>query len=128
MTFALMRFYNISGTLTLINTLIANNTGSPSCASGTIINDGTGNLRWPLADASCPGTAGDPKLGALVYNGGPTQTIALQTGSAAIQLATTNCPATDQRSFVRRLLGGKCDAGAYEFGAGFFNYLPIIFK
>lgn len=117
---------NIAGTITLRNTIVANNTGSAGC-SGTITN-GNGNLRWQPSDTSCPGTDGDPKLAALANNGGPTQTVALQAGSAAIQLASANCPTTDQRGFVRRLLGGKCDAGAYEYGAGFFFYLPAVFK
>ena len=76
------------------------------------IQDGGGNLDWP--GSACPGIAGDPRLGALADNGGPTQTMALGTGSAAIDAATSvACPATDQRG-VPRPFGAGCDIGAYE--------------
>jgi hypothetical protein len=68
-------------------------------------------------------------LGSLANNGGPTQTIALQTGSAAIDQIPTAatlpssttrvCPATDQRDLGRPDAGeSSCDMGAYESGAG----------
>ena len=55
-------------------------------------------------------------------HGGPTQTIALQPGSPAIDLVTPgdpSCPATDQRGVARPIDGDDdgtpaCDAGAYE--------------
>src|SRR5207302_4298141 len=47
-------------------------------------------------------------------NGGPTQTIALQPGSPAVDAAVlANCPATDQRG-VSRPQGAGCDIGAFE--------------
>ena len=73
------------------------------------------------ATTSCPSTflTGDPKLGTLQDNGGPTETMALGVGSAAIdQVPATgaNCPATDQRGVKRpQPAGGRCDIGAYEF-------------
>jgi hypothetical protein len=76
--------------------------------------DGGGNLSWP--DATCPGNNQDPLLdpAGLQDNGGPTQTIALQPGSPAIDAAVA-CPppATDQRG-VARPQGAACDIGAFE--------------
>ena len=66
-------------TATLKNTLVANSPAGGNCA-GTI-TDGGGNLSY--GDATCPGINGDPKLGPLQANGGPTQTMALGAGSAA---------------------------------------------
>jgi hypothetical protein len=56
----------------------------------------------------------DPQLGTLTDNGGPTQTLAPQSGSPAIDAGASGCPATDQRGAPRV---GVCDIGAVEFGA-----------
>ena len=59
--------------------------------------------------------SGDPRLGPLAANGGPTQTMALLAGSSAINVVSANnCPlGTDERG-VARPQGSGCDAGAYE--------------
>jgi CSLREA domain-containing protein len=67
-------------------------------------------------DTSCPGAKipGDPRLGPLAANGGPTPTMLPGAGSAAINaLVGVPCPGTDQRGLPRPALGG-CDAGAVE--------------
>ena len=77
------------------------------------------NVALP-GDASCPGPRldGDPALGLLTANGGPTLTLAPGPGSVAIDaLAGAGCPATDQRGLPRPQLGG-CDAGAVEVQPG----------
>jgi len=107
-----------NGTVTLQNTIV---TGSPSGGncSGTI-NDGGGNLSWP--DASCPGINQDPMLGPLQNNGGPTETMALQAGSPAIDNAVlVTCPATDQRG-VSRPQGAGCDIGSFELEAAVYTF------
>ena len=104
-----------SGMATLKNTLVANSPAGGNC-SGTI-TDGGGNLSY--GDATCPGINGDPKLGPLQANGGPTQTMALGAGSAARDAAVDAiCAAPpvnnlDQRG-VARPQGAHCDIGAYE--------------
>jgi CSLREA domain-containing protein len=103
-----------AGTATIQNTLLASNSGG-NCGGATVTDSGH-NLSF--GDASCPGTfaSGDPNLGALQLNGGPTQTISLQPGSAALnQIPPTGagCQPTDQRG-VARPSGPACDIGAYE--------------
>jgi hypothetical protein len=61
-------------------------------------------------------TTGNPALGALASNGGPTMTEAIPATTIARDAGNNaQCPATDQRGFVRA--DGACDIGAYEFGA-----------
>lgn len=58
----------------------------------------------------------EPLLGTLANNGGPTKTVALQTGSPAIDQVIVNangCSGSDQRG-VARPLGLRCDIGAFE--------------
>ncbi|HET6865942.1 MAG TPA: fibronectin type III domain-containing protein, partial [Solirubrobacteraceae bacterium] len=62
--------------------------------------------------------SGDPKLGPLQGNGGPTPTMALGAGSAAIDRGA-GCASTDQRGLTRPV-GAACDIGAYEFA------LPVV--
>lgn len=53
-------------------------------------------------------------LGPLQDNGGPAQTLALGSGSPAIDAgADSGCPATDERG-VLRPAGAACDIGAFE--------------
>ncbi len=94
----------------LQNTIVAEN-GGGNC-SGSIASGGH-NLVF--GDDTCPGINGDPKLGPLRDNGGATQTAALLSGSAAVDLAPpgAGCPQTDQRGVVRPQ-GAGCDVGAYE--------------
>jgi hypothetical protein len=75
-----------------------------------------GSRNLSFGDTSCPAAfiSGDPILGALRDNGGPTQTQALGAGSAAIDRGAA-CAATDQRGITRP--DAACDIGAYEFTA-----------
>jgi CSLREA domain-containing protein len=99
---------------TLQNTIVASN-GGRNCSGA--ISDGGHNLSF--GDTSCPGINGDPKLGSLGDDGGPTRTIPLLAGSAAfdqVPASGAGCPATDQRGVPRpQPAGGACDIGAYEF-------------
>ena len=102
------------GTVTVANSIIAGNVAAPpslNCA-GVLVDQG-GNLEF--AAASCPAGffQANPKLTGLADNGGPTQTIALQPGSAAIHHVRTCVLTPDQRG-VARPVGAACDSGAYQ--------------
>ncbi len=118
--------YASSSLPTLQNTILYENQAGGDCR-GTI-TDGGHNLVFSLSQLGgvVPDpcnlfgfSTGNPKLAALADNGGPTQTMRLAPGSAAIdQVPATgaNCPATDQRGVSRpQPPGGRCDIGAYEF-------------
>ena len=106
------------GSTTLKNTIVANSPSDVNCA-GAITNGGNNLQFGGLVADSCGATitipASDPLGGnSLANNGGPTQTIALPAGSAAINAANpANCPAYDQRGYTRV---NTCDIGAYEYG------------
>ena len=116
--------YNgLNKTFNVKNAIVAQPLTSTNC-NGVFITAGVNFAD----DASCAGftqvTAGQLNLGALANNSGPTQTIALGTGSVAINTAT-DCTATsgatvttDQRG-ISRPKGAQCDVGAFEAaGAG----------
>jgi hypothetical protein len=100
----------LDGVATLEDTLLASNSGG-NCRPGAVI-DGGHDLSF--AGSGCPSTfaTGDPNLGPLQFNGGPTETVDLGSGSAAID-AGGGCAATDERG-LKRPSGKACDIGAYE--------------
>ena len=108
---------NTSGTLTLTNSIVANSARGGNCF-GTLTN-GSNNLD---SDGTCNfGAIVNPQLdpNGLQDNGGPTQTIALQNDSTAINAGNNAvCAAsptdnTDQRG-IPRPQGKQCDIGAVE--------------
>lgn len=108
-----------SNKVTLRNTIVATPTAGGNCDGS--ITDGGGNLRWPESDTSCVGIFGNPRLGPLAHNGGPTQTMALQSGSAALEKGIKGiCDAApvnnlDQRGVTRPSPANTlCDIGAFE--------------
>ena len=128
------------GTLTVTNSILANSTSGGNCGvpagitaiftdGGHNIDDGT---TCGFTGTTCASTTGtsfcntNPLLdpAGLASNGGPTQTIALEAGSPAINAGDeTVCAAPpvnnlDQRGFVRPGMGAtRCSIGAYEFNA-----------
>jgi hypothetical protein len=99
----------------LRNTVLASNQLG-NCA-GTAPTDLRNNLSF--GDASCPGgfATGDPRLGPLADNGGPTETVAIAPGSAALdEVPVADCLAVDQRG-VTRPQGPDCDIGAFELAS-----------
>ena len=110
-----------SGALSLTNTIIGGSTGG-DCTNGGSISPNDRNL---IQDGSCmPAVSGDPKLGPLQNNGGPTFTQALMAGSPAIDAgddAVLGSPfnlVNDQRSFgFPRKACAHVDIGAYEFAS-----------
>jgi hypothetical protein len=75
--------------------------------------DGGGNVALP-ASTPCPGTVGNPGLGPLANNGGPTETMALHPGSNAIDRVPAPCGTDPDQRGIARPQGAGCDAGAYE--------------
>jgi hypothetical protein len=104
-----------SGTV-IQDSIIAASSGTACAGAGVASFSGSNNL---ATDATCAvAAAGDPVLGALANNGGPTDTRALGPTSQAIGAASQapdRCTGTDQRG-VARPQGGACDIGAYESG------------
>jgi hypothetical protein len=131
------------GAVSVVNSILANSAQGGNCSAtvtfqgstynGTIsdgghnIDDGT---TCGFTGSGCSSTGGtsfcntspllDPS--GLVSNGGPTQTIALELGSPAINAGDkTVCAAPpvndlDQRGFLRPGVGAtNCSIGAYEF-------------
>jgi hypothetical protein len=111
--------------LNLFNTIIANSTNG-DCDKATITITENNNLIKDSSHACglLNGTNGDiigsnPNLGPLANNGGNTQTMALLSGSPAINKGSNSvCTAApvnnlDQRG-IARPQGGTCDIGAYE--------------
>jgi cysteine-rich repeat protein len=107
--------------VTISNSIIAGSTG-PNCAVPII--DGGNNLQWPGTPCGGAIPSLDPLLdpAGLADNGGPTQTIALQPGSPAIDAGDPEACAgppvngVDQRGYARPGTGSaNCSIGAYEY-------------
>ena len=116
--------HNNGSGVSIANSIVNNS----SCTSSAVI-DGGNNLdsgnTCNFANNALTNT--NPSLGSLGDNGGPTQTMALLSGSPAINVGNaticSNAPVSgkDQRS-VTRPLGAGCDIGAYEAGA----IIPVV--
>ena len=102
----------------LYNNILANNTGGGECysaGSGVTQLNGNNNLIEDGSPKCMPTITGDPALGSLGDNGGPTYTMSLSPESPAINAGdSANCPATDQRG-IARPQGSGCDIGAFEY-------------
>lgn len=111
------------------NTVVSNQTGN-NCATAnaqSLIDDGGYNLEYSGGNANSCGfsnhaQSGDPLLGPLVNNGGPTLTMALLDNSPAIGNGNNSiCDSSpinglDQRGYSRSSI--NCDIGAYEATKG----------
>jgi hypothetical protein len=105
---------NSDGTVTLVNTLLANSPSGDN-ASGLFFDNGH-NLSsdaTPAFPAATSLNSTNARLGPLAANGGPTKTVALQSLSPAIDRGDPEAaPPADQRGYLR---SGLPDIGAYEF-------------
>ncbi len=90
-----------------------------TAGTGTNTTSGTNNLIRTESGFAGSFSTADPLLGALVPNGGPTQTMALLQGSPAIDAGLkAGAPATDQRGVARDQDNmGTVDIGAFELAA-----------
>lgn len=103
------------GKVILRNSILSNN-GGENCtgdAPATAITREGANIS---DDDTCGGPTqimiGDPEIGPLADNGGPTRTHALLAGSPAIDAGSSCTVTVDQRHTPR---DAKCDVGAFEF-------------
>jgi hypothetical protein len=110
-------FNPATGTVNLTNTIIAGSTAGGDCINGGNIGTNSHNL---VQDGTCtPAVSGNPKLGPLQNNGGPTSTFALLQGSPAIDAGDDTVLGepfgliTDQRGAARQVFA-HVDIGAYE--------------
>ena len=122
------------GTVTLKNTILANNFPSGNCFNVGTITSQDHNLSDDTTCATfliqphdfAPHTFAGLDPDGLKDNGGPTQTIALVPGSPAIDAIdpSSDCSvSTDQRG-VSRPQGRFCDIGAFELTPN-FSLFPI---
>ena len=106
--------------LNFANNIVANSTAGGDCSNTGTIGTNRNNL---IEDGSCSTNGvrfktGDPQLGALADNGGPTRTFALLSSSPAIDAGdNATCAAApvsgkDQRGKSRN--DAQCDIGAFE--------------
>jgi hypothetical protein len=107
--------------------------GAWTDAGYSVATDGTCLSSTPAGTDLVSSHAGD--LGALANNGGPTQTLALETSNVAIGLiplgtsvatgtGTFACPlGADQRG-VASLSGQACDAGAVQYTGQTLSFSP----
>ncbi|MFV8752852.1 choice-of-anchor Q domain-containing protein [Nannocystaceae bacterium ST9] len=73
---------------------------------------GSDNLQWPAGmGCTSESTFGDPMVGPLADNGGPTPTV-LPASGGVVEGIGVDCPAFDQRGEARD--PGSCAAGAVE--------------
>ncbi len=111
------------------NTIIASNGGGNcSLASGGTF---TGGHNIQYGDSTCLlMNVANPLLGSLADNGGPAKTMALGTGSPAIDAADpAKAPATDERGVARTDGNGDgsviADIGAFEAPTATSNTNPL---
>ncbi len=127
---------NFNGATTLKGTILANEPSGGNCDANTVTDAGY-NIS---DDSTCGFTA--PPIGTSINNstslnldplgldnnGGPTQTIALEPNSQAVDfIPVASCTVTtDQRGFPRPDSGNLnfCDAGAFESQTGRLTVVP----
>src|SRR5262249_29480539 len=119
-------YNNSEGTLTLSNSIVALSARGGDIAnygdllgSHNLVGDGSGLSDW---------LSGDPGLGPLQDNGGPTRTMALLSGSRAIDAGDSSLVppgVTTDQCGRDRIAGPAVDLGAVEFdGSGDTDELP----
>ena len=106
--------YGAGGTLSVGNSILYGTSFDNCDTTDGFVGDLGNNISWPIEN-NCPGMQADPLLDTLADNGGPTKTIALLTGSPAIDGGNIEfCATADQRGVIRPQ-GAACDIGAFEF-------------
>ncbi|MDD3813743.1 MAG: choice-of-anchor Q domain-containing protein [Desulfocapsaceae bacterium] len=119
---------NVSGTLEVKNSIIAQNGDNNCCRPASITSNG-----YNLEDTNTCGFTdasdvinSDPKLAALQNNGGPTFTHALLSGSPAIDAGTSVYMFPNDQRGKKRPCGAGYDIGAYEKCSDMLLFIPAI--
>lgn len=126
-------FLSYGATLNIINTIISNNYRVDELSNNfdDVYNENSTvnsfgynvvGMSYPASDFSAANgdiVTNEPELGPLYDNGGPTKTLALLSGSPALNAGTSGAsgisvPTVDQRG-VLRPQEGAYDIGAYEY-------------
>jgi hypothetical protein len=115
--------YQAAGAVTLRNTIVALN-AAPNVSNGPdcfgSITSGGHNLLGNTTSCGFTSVGSDklgknPKLGSLADNGGPTRTLALLSGSPAIDaIPKAACRVGIDQRGVHRPQNGRCDIGSFE--------------
>lgn len=101
------------GVFDLTNSVLTGSSGA-DCTSNTPLQTNTANLISTPGDNCTGDVEGDPLLATLGENGGPTLTIPIQRGSAAVARGDDAfCLETDQRG-IERPTDVACDLGAFQ--------------
>ncbi len=115
-----------NGSATVTASILGDNAAAtgPDCYNSSSFTSGGYNVVLNESGCNFGSLPTDPQLGPLQNNGGPTLTIAPQSGSAAIQLVPSSaCTGftTDQRDDPRPDQPGRnCDAGAVQLQTLFY--------
>jgi len=111
----------------LVSSIVADNTaandpsdiGRSGGGTGTPVINGSTSLVMASSLQVPPDTiALDPMLSTLTDHGGPTLTLALQSGSPAIDHGAAVGKYDQRGAPYQRTVGANADIGAFEFGAG----------
>ena len=113
-----------TATLNLSSSIVANSSNGATDFVGQTINDGTSTtagtnnlIGSQVGFAGGIFTSADPNLGALANNGGPTQTMALLSGSPALDSGINPLGLTADQLGSPRNSGEATDIGAFEYAA-----------
>ncbi|MBL7942658.1 MAG: hypothetical protein JNM00_07820, partial [Flavobacteriales bacterium] len=112
--------------LSITNSILANNNFDCRIQNGATISLNQNNLIETNSGCGTATSTSDPALGTLSNNGGSTQTMALLTGSPAIDAGDdAYCETTDQRG-ITRPQESHCDIGSFELDNTFPSVSSII--
>ncbi len=107
-----------SATTTITHSIVAHSSSDTDCAvTGTLIDGGHNIIEDGTCITAATSTSGDPQIGALRNNGGPTLTHTPAPDSPAVDaIPLSACPLEiDQRGVPRPQGLSACDMGAVEF-------------
>jgi Ricin-type beta-trefoil lectin domain len=101
--------------------IVSGGLSGANCSGSTPFTDGGYNIdsgtSCGFLAASHSKNSTNPNLGPLAANGGPTTTMALPSGSPALNAipsGTSGCAGTTDQRGIPRPQGAGCDIGAYE--------------